>query len=358
MKYSLIHAKELDASLIARWNLLRVSSAQYQSPYYHPTFTQIAARLRDDTRMVVCEDAGQVVGFLPFHRVDSMQARPVGLFLSDYQGPVTAPEVQLPSQPLLRAMGVRYLGFDHMPQARQDFAPYAWQHSRSQVLDLDGGFEAYAGRLAALHKVKQAGVLKTIRQMERKLSRERGELRFTMQSVSDQDYEQLLQGKSAQYIRTLGAARDTFAIPWVRQMLEQIRAHNTADFGGLLSTLHVGDELIAAHFGMRAGKVLHFWFPWYRLDYAVYSAGLILLKECASHAQELGLSLIDLGRGEQAYKTRFATSTVALCEGAISNPALLRQAQHAYLRTRRALRDSSLGQKIRAYKNKSDHHQS
>ncbi|MFZ6843433.1 GNAT family N-acetyltransferase [Undibacterium sp. RuTC16W] len=358
MKYSLIHGKELDATLIARWHVLRTASEQYQSPYYHPAFTQIAADVRDDTRLVVCEDGGQVVGFLPFHHLDALHARPLGLFLADYQGPVTASGVRLPAGPLLRAMDVRYMGFDHMPQTRQDFSAYAWQHSRSQVLDLDGGFDAYAERLASLQNVKQAGVLKTIRQMERKLLRERGELRFTMQSFSDQDYEQLLQGKSAQYIRTLGEGRDTFAIPWVRQMLDQIRARTTADFGGMLSTLHVGDELIAAHFGMRAGKVLHFWFPWYRLDYAVYSAGLILLKECASHAQETGLSVIDLGRGEQPYKTRFATSTVALCEGAISNPDLLRQAKHAYLRARWALRDSSLGQKIKSYKNNSHHNKS
>ncbi|MET3115912.1 CelD/BcsL family acetyltransferase involved in cellulose biosynthesis [Undibacterium sp. GrIS 1.8] len=362
MKYKLIHGKELDAALIARWLQIRDGSTQdqnssqnqaqstYQSPYYHPTFTQIAAGIRDDTRIVVCEDAGQIVGVLPFHRLSKYQARSVGLFLADYQGPITDNGIQLSPKTLLQAMGVRYMGFDHMPQSRTDFTPYAWAHSRSQVLDLKGGFEVYADRLALLQNVKQAGVLKTIKQMERKVAREKGELRFTMQSTSDHDFAQLLQGKSEQFNRTLGEGHDTFAIPWVRQMLDCLRAHVSSDFGGLLSTLHVGDELVAAHFGLRSGGVLHFWFPWYRVDYAVYSVGLILLKECASHAQSLGISSIDLGRGEQAYKTRFATSSVALCEGAIANPDLIRKARISYLRTRWAVRDSWLGHKLKALK--------
>jgi len=348
MKFSQIVTAELDASLLAQWQQLQSLSPVYGSPYYHPRYSQIIAAVRPDVRVLVIEDAGQVIGFFPYHKINRFRADVIGGGLTDYQGPICSFQHQLPVGEMLKAMGVAYMGFNHMPQERLDFSAYAWSRSRSLTLNLEGGFTAYAQRL---NDKRDASLLKKVETNERKLAKKSGVLSFTMHSASQAEFDALLSGKSAQFIRTLGAGHDIFATAWIREVVHQIFSQNGPDFGGILSTLYAGDKMIAAHFGMRCGKVMHYWFPWYDTDYAEFSPGLILLASCAREVQAHQIELIDLGRGEQAYKQRFATGYIPLCEGAASVPAAISKAQTAYLSARTHLKESHLGRAIRAWKN-------
>lgn len=348
MKFSQIIAAELDTALLMQWEQLQSVSPVYGSPYYHPHYSQIIAAARPDVRVLVIEDAGQVTGFLPYHKINRLRADVIGGGLTDYQGPVCSFQNLLPVGELLKAMGVAYMGFNHMPQERSDFSAYAWSHSRSLTLNLEGGFAAYAQRL---NDKRDASLFKKIETNERKLEKKCGALSFTMNSASKAEFEALLSGKSAQFIRTLGAGHDIFATTWIREVVHHIFSHNGPDFGGILSSLYAGDKMVAAHFGMRCGKVMHYWFPWYDTDYAEFSPGLILLAFCAREAQAHQIELIDLGRGEQAYKQRFATGFIPLCEGAASVPAVISQTQGAYFSARMRLKESSLGKVFRTWKN-------
>lgn len=348
MKFSQIITAELDAPLLAQWQQLQLLSPVYGSPYYHPRYSQIIAAVRPDVRVLVMEDAGQVIGFFPYHKINRFRADVIGGGLTDYQGPVCSFQRHLPVGEMLKAMGVAYMGFNHMPQERPDFAASAWSHSRSLTLNLEGGFTAYAQRL---NDKRDASLLKKVETNERKLAKKSGALSFNMNSGSRAEFDALLSGKSAQFIRTLGAEHDIFATSWVREVANNIFSQKEPDFSGVLSTLYAGDKMIAAHFGMRSGKVMHYWFPWYDTDYAEFSPGLILLASCAREAQGHQIELIDLGRGEQAYKQRFATGYIPLCEGAISVPAAISKAQTAYLSARTHLKESQLGKAIRAWKN-------
>ncbi|MFZ6707674.1 GNAT family N-acetyltransferase [Undibacterium sp. TC9W] len=349
MKFRLISAKELDAPIVGRWAELRSQNARsqnsiYDSPYYSSAFTSIIANARDDTSILVVEDAGRIVAIWPFHALSSFSAVSIGDFLADYQGPVCEVSLDLRIADALRAMQCRYFSFNHMPSALGKFSQYAWIHSHSHILDLTGGFDVYAQRLT---EMRDASLLKKVATNERKLSKKFGELRFELQSSSDTDFAALIAGKRDQFQRTVGAEHDIFRLDWVRQVMDEIRAANAPDFAGLLSTLYAGDTLIAAHFGMRSGKVMHYWFPWYHTDFAEHSPGLILLTQCARHAAQTGITTIDLGRGDQPYKLRFATGANQLCEGAVSSPAILSSLQAGLYHAKQKLKASSLGQHLR-----------
>ncbi|MBC3920126.1 GNAT family N-acetyltransferase [Undibacterium sp. CY18W] len=344
MKFSLIQTSELDPEVLRQWMALRHGNVMYDSPYYHPAFTTIAGNARADARVLLCEENNHLMGVWPFHAETAFRAVSIGGFLSDYQGPVRLPSQHWKMTDVLKTMQCRHFGFNHMPSEFADFKHHAWIESQSHTLDLTGGYETYVQRLS---EKRDASLMKKVATNERKLAKKYGELRFEMQSSDLADYQALLKGKSQQFERTVGAAHDIFRLDWVCQMLEEIRLANEPGFAGMLSTLHAGDTLIAAHFGMRSEKVLHYWFPWYDTTYAEFSPGLVILAQCAKHAALLGLTSIDLGRGDQAYKLRFATGANALCEGAISSPALLATAQAGLYHSKQFLKQSSLGQQLR-----------
>ena len=346
MKIYPIKPTEVDADLYRRWCLILNNHPLYRSPYYHPEYTLAVAAVRSDVRLLVMEDVGRICGFFPFHQT-AKGALTVGEILTDYQGPVADMNLQLPVKTLLKAMRTSYFGFNHMPSERLEFSRHAWQHSRSLQLNLDGGFAAYSQRLM---QQRDASLLKKVDTNRRKLRNKFGELRFEMQSISQTDFDGLLAGKSEQFRRTGGTQHDLFAVPWIRAMVQRLFQTRQPAFSGIFSVLFVGERMIAAHFGLRSEQVLHYWFPWYDTEYAGYSPGLILLASCAEGAAEQGLRIIDLGRGEQAYKQRFTTGYQALCEGAVSSPMLVASAHGYYHQGRQAIKSSQLGHRIRAWK--------
>ena len=87
--------------------------------------------------------------------------------------------------------------------------------------------------------------------------------------------------------------------------------------------MYAGDRLVAAHMGMRSRTHWHYWFPSYATDVSKYSPGSILLLRMAEAAQEHGISVIDLGKGDSQYKRTLMTGAAPLLEGAVEMPSLL-----------------------------------
>jgi CelD/BcsL family acetyltransferase involved in cellulose biosynthesis len=158
-----------------------------------------------------------------------------------------------------------------------------------------------------------------------------GPERFVADDRSTATLEALITWKRAQYQRT--GVRDRFAHPWILSMLRRLFDCREADFGGILSTLYLGDRPIAAHFGIRSRHTWHYWFPAYDVDLARFSPGLNLLLHMCEAAARFGLDVIDLGQGDAGhYKVRFATGTTPHGVGSVEVPspaAFLRHAQRA-----------------------------
>jgi CelD/BcsL family acetyltransferase involved in cellulose biosynthesis len=327
---------ELGPDTRARWATFRAQDSRLASPFLGPDFVALVGAARADVRVAVVEDDGQAVAFLPFQRDGLFGGQPVGAPLADCHGPVVAPGLEWSPLEVVAKAGLAVWSFDHLPLASAALAPFVSGTDDSPCLDLSAGFEAYAARRRT---AGSAIVEKTARQA-RKLAREVGPLRFEAASTDISALAAVLGWKALQYRRT--GREDLFARPWVREVAERVHRHNTTDSAGALSLLFSGERLVAGHLGLRSRSVWHWWFPAYDPVYATYSPGLVLLLEMARAAADQGVGTVDLGRGADPYKARFATGAVPLAQGRIEVASwrltVRRQSLRARVRLRRLAR--------------------
>jgi CelD/BcsL family acetyltransferase involved in cellulose biosynthesis len=82
--------------------------------------------------------------------------------------------------------------------------------------------------------------------------------------------------------------------------------------------LRAGDDVVAAHLGLRSAATLAWWFPVYDTRFHRYSPGLILCLEILRAMPSQGLRTLDLGKGDEPYKQRLANAEIPLLTGGIS----------------------------------------
>jgi CelD/BcsL family acetyltransferase involved in cellulose biosynthesis len=338
MKISVLRVAELDPALLRRWDQLQRTNPLLASPYFSPGFTQAAADVLPGVRVAVLEDEHGMSGFFPFQRRWGAGG-PVGDYLSDHHGVIAAPGTTWNWLELLRGCGLAYWRFDHL--CAQQRPQVAVQRASSPGLDLSGGFEAWRdARVAA-----GARRLGELPRKARKLAREVGPLRFDAHCKDPRVLDRVIAMKSAQCRRT--GARDCFAPAWARSLVQRIAATDDPAFGGRLSTLSAGDQLVAAHFGMRSDRVWHWWFPVYDHAYAAYSPGSLLLLQVAEAAAAQGHRMLDLGKGDEAYKSSFADTSLPVLEGCVAREALATRLRALRKDTGRWLRSSPWAEPLR-----------
>ena len=335
MKGHVIKPSELGPAELELWQSIQDSSDIYQSPFFSHHFSRSIAEHRDDVWITILEVDGKTVGFFPYHRLRGGVGKPVGGPISDYQGPIVWPSVPIGGDAVLRAAGLKAYDFNHAPARLAALSGGAYARSVSPHMDVSDGYDAYAANQSS--KWKRA--IKDMQRRMRKTESEIGPLRFTYHDASDEVYAAHIQLKNALFAK-LGV-RSILDTPWVDRTLNKIRETQMPDFAGVMTTLHAGDQLIGAHFGMRSKTVWHWWFPSYDLDYANRAPGIVIMDQAARHAQNEGLKLIDFGRGESAYKKTYANGGTELCEGSIERVAslagALRKGQKAVISTARPI---------------------
>lgn len=314
MKISVITARELDSDNRARWLALQRSNPALASPYFCPEFTRAVDDACGDVRVAILEEDSKVVGFFPFQSRWSIGA-PVGRMLSDHHGVICAPGTRWHWPQLLRAAGLSCWRFYHLCADQAPSTGAKW--AESPALDLSQGFAAYKAGLLAAH----AASPRVYERKLRKLEREVGPARYVDNARDPAVFEALLRLKSDQYRRT--GAVNVLELAWTRELLERVRQIDLPHFGGRIAALYVGEQLVAAMLGIRSEAVWHGCFAAYEPSMAKYSPGVQLLLLTAASAAEQGHRLLDLGKGEEAYKQVFADHSTPLAEGAItrSTPA-------------------------------------
>lgn len=316
MNVRLVPGGELSPAEVARWRQLQDATVGFASPYFCPEFTQLVASVRADVEVAVMEEDGRVVGFLPFQRGRRGIARPVAAGYCDHQGVIAEPGFDWDARQLLRSADISAWHFDHLLAEQAPFQPFHTARAESPILDVSRGLEHYlAGR-------RRAGVreLAGVQRKMRKLEREHGPLRFALATDDGDALATLVRWKREQYVRS--GVVDVLADPWIRRALSLAQRTQGDRFAGLLSCLYSGDRLIAAHLGIRSSSVWHWWFPAYDPDLARYSPGLVLLLRMIEAAPALGVSVIDLGKGEERYKRSLMTGSIAIATGtAHASPA-------------------------------------
>ena len=221
------------------------------------------------------------------------------------------------------AVGYHVFEFDHLLANQKPFRVYDGAWGDSPVIDLSDGFPTYEGWLRG----RSQSLVRSIERRIRKFERELGPLRFVCSSEDAAILRCVLEWKSQQFRRT-GKA-DLFRLRWGTEVLERILATREPDFAGVLSVRYAGDDPIAAHFGMRSGSVLHWWFPSFDPAFGRYSPGTLLLWKLAKESDSGETRRIDLGKGDEPYKARFANERVSLAEGRVELPSRTTQIRRA-----------------------------
>jgi CelD/BcsL family acetyltransferase involved in cellulose biosynthesis len=297
------------------WAELQRKNPDLESPFFHPEFTCIIASVRDDVEVAILEDDDQVVAFFPFQRGSSSIGQPVGGIISDYQGLICVQDFAWDPRELLKACRLAAWDFDHLVVSQAFFAPFHRYYLQSPQLNLQKGFDAFVKERRAAGSAQ----IKKCANAMRRLEREIGQLRFVSHSDDLELLNHTLSWKSGQYIRS--KKPDLFALSWVRDAAERVKASQCPGLAGMLSLLFAGDRLIAGHLGMRSQAVWHYWFPAYDPAMATYSPGLILLLKIAEYAAASSVHKVDLGMGISPYKTRLMNSCVPLAAGSIELPS-------------------------------------
>ncbi|MCP2325073.1 CelD/BcsL family acetyltransferase involved in cellulose biosynthesis [Hamadaea flava] len=332
--------RQLDA-----WHALRAANTRLDSPYFHPGFAAAVHAAGVPVRVAVATDAaGEIQALLPTHQ-DGGELRPVGWPGADFQGPIRAPGSRFAPLDLLSG-GVRGYAFDHLLVDDEDgtgaeFTPWIESRRPSPYLDVTGGLDGYLGRASSSGKsnIGQA------RRHTAKTEKAYGTVRFAVDVVDDAALDQLIELKRGQYAAT-GAA-DYFADPRRVHLLRSLLRTRDPEFAGILSTLHAGPRLVAAHFGLRSGGVLHWWFPVYDPEFAKLAPGWMLLRELVAAAPGLGVTRIDLGRGEDEYKRRAKTGEMSVAQGLVTRSSARRALRRLHGTVVGAAKSSPLGPGLR-----------
>jgi CelD/BcsL family acetyltransferase involved in cellulose biosynthesis len=177
------------------------------------------------------------------------------------------------------------------------------------VIDLAGGYAAYEARREPFAK----SAFRAIRTRSEKAKKQYGAVTHVFADASAASLEKLIAWKREQYIAT--GQTSLFDIGWVRELAERLHTSRDPELKGQLSCLYFGDELVAAHFGLRSRDVLHYWFPGYDPAYSELSPGNILLRFMAAAAAAEGCKAIHLGAGDYRYKQEFADCNFAVTDG-------------------------------------------
>lgn len=124
-----------------------------------------------------------------------------------------------------------------------------------------------------------------------------------------------------------------------------------------LSVLRCEGRLVASHFGLQCGPMLHYWFPVYDNQFSAYSPGRILYRHILWRLRRTALpALIGGGRllGKRGLRQRRAPVFQGPSRQWVTWPnpvlgttpelALLRLIRHGHLRVARPIRQGDIGQ--------------
>lgn len=319
--WRLVPFLELTAGELDTWRSLRAADPRLDSAYFDPAFAAAVQASGVDVTVAVDGRGAGLTRLMAFQR-DGGTLRPAGWPGTDFQGPVMAEGGRLDPRELL-VDGVHTVEFDHWLLPSRGLEPWVESRAASPYVDVAGGLDGY---LAQASKTGRDNLAQA-RRRTAKAERELGPVRFSAQSSDPAALAWLVERKREQYAAT--GARDHFAEPRHRDLLTLLLDTRGPGCAGMLSTLRMGDHLVAAHFGIRSQHVLHWWFPVYDPAFAAYAPGWIMLRELALTAPQVGLERIDLGRGDDEYKRRARTGEVEVAAGAVTDSSLTRLRRRA-----------------------------
>ena len=116
--------------------------------------------------------------------------------------------------------------------------------------------------------------------------------------------------KREQYLRTSG--RDFFATPGIHNFYSRMAAPEQLGRISDLSALVCGDDIVSTHLGFIGRGRFYYVLPAFDTQYRSLAVGILLLDHLIERCSQAHYTTFDLGEGDFAYKTRWATHRLPL----------------------------------------------
>jgi CelD/BcsL family acetyltransferase involved in cellulose biosynthesis len=311
MKIDICRPCELSDTHVAKWHEFQQADEGLQNPFLSVEFARAVDLCRPDARVVVVEDGGDVVAFLPLSITKGSIARPIAPGFCDLQAIVHDPRWEANLLDVFHRSNLNAYIFDyHLGAQVQSLSGV--RRSQNWLIDLSEGQDAYFGWLEEHHH----NFFAKIRRNLRRLQRATGELEFRYDTASASDLQALMRLKSDQCQR-LGW-RDISAVTWVRNLVDQLLDTRAPWLTGTMSTLVADGSVISAEFCLRSRAVLAGWFMAYDVSFEARSPGLVGLYKLIEALSGTEVRHIDLGKGVEEFKRHVSNGTIEVAEVSIT----------------------------------------
>lgn len=323
MRVEVVSPLDLGPPEIERWRELQQQALTLQNPFLSAEFAVAVARSRPRARVaVVSDDANRVAGFFAFEADRLGIAQPIGTGLSDSQGFVHDVDLDWSWSELLRAAKLRLCTFDHLIvdnlQTRE-----GWIVRASPIIDLTGGYEHYIAEAHQRSKKTQ----KNLRYQERRLANDFEQVEFHFGAPDIRQVTKVLALKSRQY-RTNGF-HDIMGRADVKQIVDELACADSPSLMPAFAALTVDGQLIAGDFSLRSTSVMAGWIAAHDVEYARYSPGFVRTMRTIRACADVGLTYLDMGKGDEDYKRPLTNGFLEVAEGAVMRRSLLATASRA-----------------------------
>lgn len=301
-------------AVAAAWNELLGRSALRTPFMTHEWAMAWLATVGRDVRpfVVLVREAGQLVLLAPFCLRPDGVLTLIGLPQSDYAGLLFDPERLDAFRGLARVLLERRADFrrielDHLPEDRS-----AWRELSDElaaagfpVRASDAGDCLYAS-LEDVESVRKQYYKKNIQNYVNWFAK-RGDLRYTVY----EDLDSSLLALDALFEQHVVRWAETpFPSAFGREDVREFYRHFVTamyDRGWVeISSLQLDDEFLALYLYFDFDGVIYMYKPTFNLEYKSHSPGQVILRFVLDRALAQGKQVLDYGRGDEAYKNRFA----------------------------------------------------
>jgi CelD/BcsL family acetyltransferase involved in cellulose biosynthesis len=331
MRISVCRPGELDADELGLWASFQGRDPQLQNPFLSAAFARAVDAVDERTRVAVIEDGGAIVGYLPFTSRGRALAASLAPGIASAQALLHDPQAEIEVDELLRDSHLAIIEVDHFVANGVGDSHNAHLVDRpTKVIDISAGFDAFLADL----RTRRARHASWARRKAQQIESEFGTLTFSTGVRDRAALEKVIAWKSAQYRQS--GWRDPFARRWLVELCHRLLETDEPGLFGRLSTLSVNDTLLAGDFSPHSESIYAAWFIAYNPDFSRYSPGALNALRVVETCASLGISLVDLGTGDEEFKQVLSTGTQPLVEGFLSRRhprALVRRAAR-YPRTK------------------------
>ncbi len=335
MKVETIPARQLSDDLRSIWLSILEEQPVLNSPFVHPTFSQIVGEARNDAEIAVVRQGNEIAGFLPYQRTKWNVGQPIGSRMNNFQAVIAKRDTRLDLKQIVRGSGLTAWKYDELRLGTNLTAPKHLSVVDNLYIDLSDGYDAYykSRRASGSNRLKQA------EKFSRRAERDFGQVRCQFDTREEGVLQALLEWKSQQYRNTGGV--DILSYAWTVEVIRRALERFESGFSAVVSSLHFGDTLAAVELGLRFGKVLYGWFPAYNREFSKYSPGTVLQLKLAQLAHDEGVHILDMGKANMPYKVSFASGSFPVARG-ISTAHPIAAMADCSLRLARSCSQSSL----------------